>query len=328
LLQRVVAGTAAAAHHDSPVLARVRFGREPTAPDRGAALDIRVPLDVLGGDDACCDLFPARGPVRFERVGDIDVSTDDRLLVGSVRLEERAAGGLRAATQRAYASIFTLLDRSECRIPLRFWNYVPRINETLDGLERYRHFNIGRQEAFLAADRAAFDGAPAACAIGSQADAPVVYFVAAREAAAAVENPRQISAYRYPADYGPRSPTFSRATLQVNDAPVLFISGTASIVGHRSEHPGDPAAQTHETLVNIQAVVDAANARIGARTFTLDALACTVYVRRHADLETIRAQFMREVGAASCAARNALFLQGDVCRAELLVEIEATGHAG
>jgi hypothetical protein len=33
------------------------------------------------------------------------------------------------------------------------------------------------------------------------------------------------------------------------------------------------------------------------------------------------------VGAASAAARSAVLLQGDICRAELLVEIEATGCA-
>ncbi len=139
----------------------------------------------------------------------------------------------------------------------------------------------------------------------------------------AIENPRQVSAYRYPTDYGPRAPTFSRASVAEG---TLFISGTASIVGHASRHAGDPVAQTAETFVNIRAVVAAANARVGA-TFEPGALAYTIYVRRRDQFDAIRAAFLREVGAQSVAARSAVFVVADICRAELLVEIEATGAA-
>jgi enamine deaminase RidA (YjgF/YER057c/UK114 family) len=331
LLQRQWAGETRAAREGTPVLAQVHFGRpldDPADDDATPTLNVHVPLDLIAGERQCVDVLRAAGPVRFERAGDVTLATDDRLLFGSVRIDERDAHGLRAAAHRAYTSIFALLDRSPCRFPLRFWNYVPHINAPLDGLERYRHFNVGRQEAFLAAQRAAFAGAPAACAIGSFSDALAVYFVAAAQAPIPIENPRQISAYHYPADYGPRSPTFSRATLYPRDLPALFISGTASIVGHRSEHPGDPLAQTRETFVNLRAVVEGANTRLSKPVFALDALTYTVYVRRSADLDVIRTQFLREVGEQSAAARSALFLRGDICRAELLVEIEATGRIG
>jgi chorismate lyase/3-hydroxybenzoate synthase len=105
--------------------------------------------------------------------------------------------------------------------------------------------------------------------------------------------------------------------------PMLFISGTASIVGHRSQHAGDPVAQTHETFINLSVLVDGANAKLAAPTFALDQLVYTIYVRHRADCARVRAQFLAEVGAESFAAHNAVFLRGDICRAELLVEIEA-----
>jgi enamine deaminase RidA (YjgF/YER057c/UK114 family) len=326
LLQRVRADDAPAATGAAPPLARVWFGAPPASAAGAGTLDIRVPLDPPAAAPLCVDIFEARGPVRRERSGAIDFASDGHAVVGCVQLDERRNGGLRAAAAHAYASIFALLDGHACGFPLRFWNYVPHINAAVDGLERYRHFNVGRQESFLAAGRAAFVGAPAACALGSFADEMVVYFVAARDAPIAIENPRQVSAYHYPADYGPRSPTFSRATLTTGARPTLFISGTASIVGHRSQHPGDPVAQTRETFANLRAVADAANRRIGAASFGVDRFAYTVYVRRHADLDTIRAAFEREVGTTSEAARHAVFLASDVCRTELLVEIEATGR--
>ena len=48
-----------------------------------------------------------------------------------------------------------------------------------------------------------------------------------------VENPRQVSAYRYPREYGPQSPTFARALLPPSPRVPLLLSGTASIDGKR-----------------------------------------------------------------------------------------------
>lgn len=306
----------------SRVLGAVTFGapRDETEPK---SLAQHVPLDALEPARAL-DLWCANGPARIQRIDDVAVATDGERLFGCIEVDEASAGGPRAAAQRIYTTIFAALGRSGCIHPVRFWNYVPRINEPLDGLERYRHFNIGRQQAFLAARRAAFAGAPAACALGTTADKLVVYFIAAAEPPTPLENPRQVSAYNYPAEYGPRTPTFSRATLTTAPDPTLFISGTASIVGHRSEHPGDPTAQTRETFENLRALIGAANTRCARPAFSLDRLIYTVYVRRPADLAAVRAQFNRDVGASSQAARNALFLRADICRAELLVEIEAT----
>jgi enamine deaminase RidA (YjgF/YER057c/UK114 family) len=311
----------------SHVLGTVCFGSAIDFDTGHSAPMLRLPLDMLDYDRPCLDLWFGAGASSVRRFGVVEVASDGNLLFGCAQVDERSAGGLRAAARQAYAAIFAALDEGPCAHPLRFWNYVPHINQPFDGLERYRHFNVGRQEAFLAARRAAFAGAPAACAIGTEATGLTVYFVAAKEPPIPIENPRQVSAYHYPAEYGPRSPTFSRASLALIDQPGLFISGTASIVGHRSEHPGDPAAQTRETFANLRAVLEAANAKLPARAFALERLLYTVYVRHAADFENVRQQFVAEVGAQSYAVRNAIFLRADICRAELLVEIEATGSA-
>jgi chorismate lyase/3-hydroxybenzoate synthase len=158
-----------------------------------------------------------------------------------------------------------------------------------------------------------------------------VHFLAGREAPRAVENPRQVSAYRYPSQYGPRAPTFSRGALASvgGGREALFLSGTASIVGHQTLHAGDVARQTEETLANVAAVVDAANAlsTIGPHAHRVDTLDCTVYVRHPQDLTTVREVLARRLGPDAPALRNAIYLRADVCRADLLVEIEAHGIA-
>jgi chorismate lyase/3-hydroxybenzoate synthase len=317
-------GDAVATPH---VLGTVRFGGAHQPGDSGRELVLRVPLEPLADQAAFVEQWSGVAPPRIERSGDVEIATDGSLLFGYAQVDEAGAGSLRAAARDAYASIFAALDRSTCVYPLRLWNYLARINTELDGLERYRHFNVGRQEAFLTAGRSAFAGAPAACAIGIERGPLTVYFVAAAEAPIPIENPRQVSAYHYPPEHGPRSPTFSRATLTRGPDPTLFISGTASVVGHRSEHIGDAAAQTSETFVNLRAVVDAANRTLPAPRFALERLAYTIYVREAVDYDRIRRQFLAEVGARSAASQQVVFLKGDICRAELLVEIEATGNA-
>jgi chorismate lyase/3-hydroxybenzoate synthase len=164
---------------------------------------------------------------------------------------------------------------------------------------------------------------PAASALGAASDSPlVVYFLAARTAPTFLENPRQVSAYHYPRQYGSHSPVFSRATLlRQSGGLALFISGTASIVGHRSLHVGDTAAQTRETLANIEALLAEANRVARGARFELGALAFKVYVRRPADLPVIKAELAGALGAGA----RVIYLQAEICRQDLLVEIEAAG---
>src|SRR5690606_8695476 len=117
--------------------------------------------------------------------------------------------------------------------------------------------------------------------------------------------------------------TFSRAALVYPPGQeVLFISGTASIVGHRSLHDGDVHAQSHETLDNIAAVLAEANRVSLAGRFGLDGMSYRAYVRHAEHFDAVRRVLQERCGDAP-----AIYLQADVCRVELLVEIEAmAGH--
>ncbi|HWI11254.1 MAG TPA: hypothetical protein VNU48_07995 [Burkholderiaceae bacterium] len=278
---------------------------------------------LLAPEGAVFDAWMVRAPTEERQHGCVRYATDGDWLHGIAEIDERAIG-MQSAAHRAYTDLFEVLAASGCGNLLRLWNYLADINLVVDGSERYRQFNVGRQQAFIEARRSAFEGAPTACALGVR-DGPLrVYFLAGRRPPLAIENPRQVSAYRYPDAYGPRSPTFSRAALAEvgGGRQVLFISGTASIVGHASVHIGDVPRQTEESLRNIAAVCQVAAGRAGVE-IALGELVCTVYVRRAADLAVVREVFESAVGADSPAARDCIYLQADICRAELLVEIEA-----
>ena len=288
---------------------------------------MRVAMQRLDGPDAVCEVWQGSGQLTQGRHGDLQYSHDNDVLFGVITLPETrfdASTGktpLRQATESAYRQVFALLDTLHFPHPFRFWNYIADINAHSFGLERYCQFNLGRQDAFLAHGREVAGNVPAACALGSAHGPLTIAFLAGRVAPLSIENPRQTSAYDYPQQYGPRSPTFSRACLvHLGQEEVLFISGTASVVGHASLHPADVVAQTRETMTNIKAVLTEANRLSSQSGFDLTDLHYKVYVRQPADLAKIRAELTYCVGDTP----KAVYLQADVCRQDLLLEIEAT----
>lgn len=252
--------------------------------------------------------------IRWRRAGE--------LLFGVIELAETPGGpGLRALSEQAYGRIFRLLDGQGLPHLWRVWNYMADIHAQAHGLERYRQFNLGRADAFLQGARSVVGRVPAACALGLAGGPLSIAFLAGPTPSVPIENPRQVSAYHYPAQYGPRSPTFSRAALVYPPGQeLLFISGTASIVGHQSVHLGDVLAQTRESMDNVASVLAQANRRSRSGGHALDGLSYRVYIRHASDAPRVQAVMAERVGAAPVVC-----LQADICRAELLVEVEAQG---
>ena len=290
---------------------------------------------ALGTTDTLCEVWRVTGASDGElssgsrAQGCVHYRHCDDLLFGSITIEENAvdrnsSAALRRATTTAYREIFAVLADTQHRHLIRVWNYLPDINREIDGDERYRHFNSARQTAFRISGRSIVGSVPAASALGSPAGSPIsIYFLAARQPPKMIENPRQTSAYHYPPKFGTHSPIFSRACVLCESAGTnLFVSGTASIVGHETIHRGDAAAQTRETLANIDALLDEANRVVGAH-YSLDALKFKVYVRQPSDLRAIESA----LSATLRASTSIVYLLADVCREDLLVEIEATGES-
>jgi len=294
----------------------------------------------LGANDNICEVWRIGNPETQLSNGAAATASGvryrfcDELLFGSITIEERDsldgrtagdAGALLRATEKAYQEIFAVLAETEHTHLIRVWNYLPEINREADGDERYHHFNSARRMAFHNSGRATVGTVPAACALGSPAGSPIsIYFLATRQRPRMIENPRQVSAYHYPQQYGVHSPIFSRACVLSESAGTnLFVSGTASIVGHETIHPGDVAAQTRETVANIDALLNEANRVVGGSRYSLDALKFKVYVRRPADFAAIDSALTSTLRPRA----PIVYLQADVCRGDLLVEIEATGES-
>jgi chorismate lyase/3-hydroxybenzoate synthase len=321
------------------VLGVATFNVPASAAGSGSIPVAQVNTPVLPGSAQIYEVWRSPRPAASGQRERLHFRRTDDMLFGCIAVGEseisaaRQPGGaaearhqhsaLHEATAQAYREICATLDAEGYPHLLRVWNYLPEINRDSHGIERYREFNSARHHALRAAGRALTGNVPAASALGTRYDSPLtVYFLAGRTAPTFVENPRQVSAYHYPREYGVHSPVFSRATLlREPHSLTLFISGTSSIVGHRSLHIGDTAAQTRETLANIEALLAEANRTAPGAHFALGAFALKVYVRRPADLPVIQG----ELATALAAGARAIYLQADICRQDLLVEIEATG---
>lgn len=296
---------------------RIRYPDAPPSPGRHALAcfaygtaqgGLPLPFAADGGA-ARWELWETAAPVQQGLAEGIACAWTPDLLYAAWQVDEAGAPDLESAVADVYRRLETFAEARGYPQLVKVWHYLARINEGADDLERYRRFSVGRTRGMRPAR-----SFPAATAIGFQAEAPLtVFMLAAREQGLRIENPRQVSAYRYPRQYGPQSPSFARATLM--SWGQLFVSGTAAVVGHESRHPDDAAAQLHEIAHNLSAVVAEAERRGGRR---LRPQALKFYVRAAADLPAVRA------AAAHLFPRNcpALFLLGDICRRDLLVEAE------
>lgn len=283
--------------------------------------DLGVP--VLAGT-AVENIF---GPaLRAGRAGAFELFQAGEWLLGVATVP--LAAGLEAATQATYADLFRAA--SGLRLA-RIWNYVPAINACPGGgIENYQAFCRGRSLAFERHLGAGFKTqVPAASAVGSKGGQLVVVFAACRAPLRHVENPLQVPAYDYPAEFGPRSPSFARATLVApaggGAATAVFISGTAAIRGHATMAPGDTRRQLDFTLENLRELSAACALGPLFERGTGAAAGVTrhfkVYIRHAAEqawiAAALRERLLRDGDVVS-------YLEADICRAPLNVEIEAT----
>jgi len=294
---------------------KIEFGGDAPVHWPAARAGFRLPVSWLAGE-ATEGIFP---PVRpAGEAGGFRLFQAGELLLGCGL--QPVGGTTESAAREFYRR---LLEAAGRRRLYRIWNYIPAINERKNGLENYRAFSAGRAQAF----EEKFGGGyrsmlPAASAVGCRGEAIAAVFAAGERAPRHVENPEQVPAYHYPPQHGPRSPSFSRSTIaESGGRPVVFISGTAAIKGHATVAPGALAAQLDCTLDNLRLISVAAGVgeRLGAgenfvRHFK-------IYLRRAGDLPAARARL-----AASLLrpADRVVWLQADLCRAGLVVEIEAT----
>ena len=278
------------------------------------ALDAGLP--VLAGE-AVENLFGAVRPAG--RLGSFALFQSEGWRLGAATVPQ--AAGLEEEARRLYGDI---LRATRGRYLARIWNYVPAINGSgPDALENYRAFCQGRSLAFEQQYGSRFKALlPAASAVGSRSATLTVAFAACSVQPRHVENPLQISAYDYPGAYGPRAPSFARATIVPGPGrATVFVSGTAAIRGHATVAPHSVRQQLECTIENLRGISSACGLGPGLDQGGSSTRHFKVYLRRAADQPLVAAMLEKTL----LESRDRIsYLQADMCRAPLLVEIEAS----
>lgn len=222
----------------------------------------------------------------------------------------------------AYSDIFKALHDLQFAYLWRVWNFIPHITDiSATGVETYHAFNQGRAQAYADAQAQhilppkALQLMPAATAVSCLGEAVQIYFIAARQAGSIIDNPLQVAPIRYPSIYGTYAPRFARARLTTcsNSTPMLCISGTAGITGHRSMCPQDIIGQCRVMWGNINAVLQQ------AQRSPQHLHGITVYIRHTYHAAAVQ-NYLHQLLPDNTAV--AYFI-ADICRKDLLVEMEA-----
>jgi len=233
--------------------------------------------------------------------------------------------GTAARARGAFETMEAILDREAMgfREVVRQWNYLEGMlavhGNGHDGHQGYQDFNDVRTLAYGHTDFSR--GYPAATGIGQAAGGVLLEFLAvdgsAEMTVMPLSNPRQTDAHHYSPGQlvgealegmpERSTPKFERAKLVARaGTEMAFVSGTAAILGEKSVAPGDVAAQTKTTIENMREL-------LGKRRLTH----LRGYVKHKGDIDAVR-----RICADAFGPIPALFVRADICRNELLVELE------
>ncbi|WP_257902765.1 FkbO/Hyg5 family chorismatase [Saccharothrix obliqua] len=291
---------------------------EPASVDPWPAVTLHT---AANPDQSFHEIWTSTRPVRTGRYKNLVYGHDGETLFCAADLPD--ADRFRDDVRETYLALVELARDLGYHL-FRVWNHVAGINaDNADGLERYRDFCQGRAEALEDATKDWITDLPAASGVGALGGGVVVYCLASRTRRPVhFENPRQVPAYRYPRQYGPRSPSFARASLVPGTTGpadgLLYVSGTASVVGHETAFPGDLKRQCRTTVENLDHLLkhvgEQTNTSIGLGDFRF----AKVYVRHDADAPFVAEEFRRTFGDNTALQ----VLSVDICRSDLLVEVE------
>ena len=207
----------------------------------------------------------------------------------------------------------------------RQWNYIEHITKLNDsGEQHYQMLNDARSKFYSVAKWEG--GYPAATGIGCTAGGVIISVNAGHGIrSVAIDNPLQIAAHAYSNSQlknggGEKNttPKFERARSVYFPQEVMFVSGTAAIRGEESSLSKDAGEQCRMTIENIEELIKQSH----TRSASFASHSVRVYIKYDSDAASIQEICMKMFGEKATFA----FIAADICRDELLLEIETQAY--
>lgn len=199
---------------------------------------------------------------------------------------------------------------------IRQWNYIEQITRYEGADQHYQLFNNARSDFYSKADWK--NGYPAATGIGTNLGGVLIDLDAAVFAspdcfATPIDNKLQVAAHAYSEDvliaahHKKTTPKFERAkSMTFGDRKLVYISGTAAIRGEESLIGVGLERQLHITMENIDQLTEGATLKM-----------LRVYLKEknfYEDAKRFMDDYQLDIPIS--------YMWADVCRDELLIEIE------
>ena len=301
--------------HGRTILAEVWYGQSPQVADHNGAV-YSVPLELLS-PTAAVEVWLADRTVTRSTGEKSELATDGETSYGVIQFRQPQSVNYEKSIAEAYQLISEHCSLSRTPNLVRVWHYLPNIHHQFDGLDHYQHFCAARYQPLYTHCVQSDHGFPAATVVGNHTDTLLMAFIASAQPVRQYENPLQINAYDYPSEYGPQSPSFARASgLGEGEQSRIYISGTASIVGHQTQHPDDVVAQAQEVMNNLDNLIQHVDQKAQRDRKAIQQ--ARVYLRKSEDRTAVEDLLATSLPLAS----RLLWLKADLCRTELAIEIE------
>lgn len=233
-----------------------------------------------------------------------------------------------------FNKIQLILNKHEFNINdiIRQWNYIGNITgHDKQDEQIYQIYNNSRAEFYKEVQWP--NGYPAATGIGTNYNGIIVSCIAFKSNSLdkkiiySLDNPLQIAAHIYSKkvllgstpDTIKETPKFERAKLiDIADNIFCFISGTAAIRGEYSVHLQSPQMQTELALENIEYLISNKNLQNNlCPEYSLKICNLRVYIKNRDHYQIVRSTIEKRMPKIPV-----IYLFTDICRSELLVEIE------
>jgi enamine deaminase RidA (YjgF/YER057c/UK114 family) len=253
--------------------------------------------------------------------------------------------GVYAQTSNCFNEIDKILQENGLTLAdiHRQWSYIGLINDFTDmngkQFENYQQFNISRARYYSKCEWK--NGFPAATGIGANLPGCTIEFLAGPTTSDSIiiplHNPKQQDAHHYSEKYQVKeltlfqndnhenTPKFERGKIVINANMMdVYISGTAAILGEDSINQ-KITEQTEITLHNISELYSKQN--LYSHGLQIDGdlpkfQLLRVYIKNPEDYSVVQ-----EICNRICPEVPLLIVVADVCRKELLVEIEAYANS-
>ncbi len=205
---------------------------------------------------------------------------------------------------------------------VRQWNFIEKITHLSNSGQNYQQFNDARSRFYAQADW--LNGYPAATGIGTKCGGVTIMVDAVKqsnECSTPIDNPLQVSAHAYSQRVlidgdtarHKSTPKFERARkLDIEGCSMIYVSGTAAIRGEESSPSNQIIEQLELTMDNIAHLYN-------GEEYALSML--RIYLKHSSNWPIVKSWIEDNYNELPN-----ICIEADICREELLVEIEAIAN--